>query len=96
MARSHYGPEEKAKLDRLIKEGSTVLQEVEDLQAGLKDTVKAVAEELEIKPSVINKAIKIAHKDEWSKHEEEWEEIESILGITNHLPTKDDNSNGGV
>jgi transposase-like protein len=93
MPRSHYGPEEKAKLDRLIKEGSTVLQEVEDLQAGLKDTVKAVAEELEIKPSVINKAIKIAHKGDWKAHEEEWEEIESILGITNNIPS--DNSTGG-
>ena len=81
-----YGPEEKAKLERLIKEGSNVLREVEDLNEGLKDTVKAVAEELEIKPSVINKAIKIAHKDEWSKHLEEWEEIEGILGITNNLP----------
>lgn len=89
MARSHYGPEERAKLNNLIKEGSTVLQEVEDLQAGLKDTVKAVAEELEIKPSIINKAIKIAHKDNWKAHEEEWEEIEGILGITNNLPADD-------
>ena len=52
-----YGPEEKAKLNNLIREGSTVLQEVEDLQAGLKDTVKAVAEELEIKPSIIKKRL---------------------------------------
>ena len=29
---------------------------------GLKDTVKAVAEELDIKPGLINKAIKIAQK----------------------------------
>jgi|TARA_X000000950_G_scaffold249987_1_gene310286 hypothetical protein len=81
-----YGPEEKAKLERLIKEGSNVLREVEDLNEGLKDTVKAVAEELQIKPSVINKAIKIAHKDDWAKHLEEWEDIEGILGITNNLP----------
>jgi len=86
----HYGPEEKAKLERLIKEGSNVLREVEDLNEGLKDTVKAVAEELQIKPSTINKAIKIAHKGDWSRHSEEWEEIESILGITNNLPS--DNS----
>lgn len=81
-----YGPEEKAKLERLIKEGSNVLREVEDLNEGLKDTVKAVAEELQLKPSVINKAIKIAHKGDWKKHEEEWEEIEGILGITKNLP----------
>ena len=81
-----YGPEEKAKLERLIQEGSNVLREVEDLNEGLKDTVKAVAEDLQIKPSIINKAIKIAHKGDWHRHNEEWDEIESILGITNNLP----------
>ena len=86
MSRS-YGPEEKAKLERLIKEGSTVLQEMEDLREGLKETVKAVAEELEIKPSTINKAIKIAHKDNWAAHQEEWEDIEGILDITKYINT---------
>jgi hypothetical protein len=81
-----YGPEEKSKLERLINEGSTVLREIEDLQEGLKETVKAVAEELQVKPSIINKAIKIAHKDNWKSHEEEWDEIEMILGVTKRLP----------
>jgi transposase-like protein len=58
MSERTYGGEEKAKLERLVNEGVTVLQEIEDLSAGLKDTVKAVAEELDIKPSLINKAIK--------------------------------------
>lgn len=80
-----YGPEEKAKLERLINEGSTVLGELEDLKEGLKETVNAVAEELQIKPSIINKAIKIAHKDSWNSHQEEWEEIEGILGITKNI-----------
>jgi len=84
-----YGPEEKAKLERLITEGSNVLREVEDLQEGLKETVKAVAEELQIKPSIITKAIRIAHKDNWRSHEEEWDEIEMILGVTKRLPEKD-------
>jgi transposase-like protein len=84
MSRS-YGPEEKAKLERLISEGSTVMQEVEDLNEGLKETVKAVAEELQIKPSVINKAIKIAHKGDWQSHNEDWAEIEAILDITKRI-----------
>ena len=54
-----YGVEEKAKLERLVNEGVTVLQEVTDLQEGLKDTVKAVAEELNMKPALINKAISL-------------------------------------
>jgi hypothetical protein len=86
MSTRMYGPEEKAKLERLINEGSNVLREVEDLQEGLKETVKAVAEELQIKPSIINKAIKIAHKDNWKDHEQEWNDVEMILGVTNRLP----------
>ena len=89
MSTRMYGPEEKAKLERLISEGQNILREIEDLQEGLKDTVKAVAEELQVKPSIINKAIKIAHKDNWKNHEDEWNEIEMILGVTNRLP-KDD------
>ena len=85
MSGRSYGAEEKAKLERLINEGSTVLREMEDLSVGLKETVKAVAEELNIKPSVINKAIKIAHKGNWSEHNEDWAEIEAILDITKRI-----------
>jgi hypothetical protein len=85
MSGRNYGPEEKAKLERLINEGSTVLREVEDLSEGLKETVKAVAEELQIKPSVINRAIKIAHKGDWTSHNEDWAEIEAILDITKKI-----------
>lgn len=84
MSRS-YGPEEKAKLEKLILEGSLVLQEIQDLQGGLKDTVKAVAEELEIKTAVINKAIKIAHKGNWQDFNADWEEIEAILDVTKKI-----------
>ena len=56
-----YGTEEKAKLERLIREGVNVQQEVEDLQGGLKETIKAVAEELNVKPSLINKAIRVGN-----------------------------------
>ena len=85
MSGRSYGPEEKKKLEQLISEGSTVLREVEDLQEGLKETVKAVAEELQIKAAVINKAIKIAHKGNWSEHNEDWEEIQAILDITKRI-----------
>ena len=79
MSARTYGPEEQAKLKRIIDEGSNVLQEVEDLNAGLKDTVKAVAEELEVKPALINKAIKIAHKGEWSKYSEAFDSLENLI-----------------
>ena len=48
-----YGQDEKAKLERLVNDGATVLQEINDLQEGLKETVKAVSEELNIKTALI-------------------------------------------
>jgi len=79
MSDRTYGQEEKAKLERLVKEGVTVLQEIEDLQGGLKETVKAVAEELNVKPSIINKAIKVAKNRDWSRLNDEFEDLETII-----------------
>lgn len=79
MSDRTYGQEEKAKLERLVKEAVTVLQEVEDLQAGLKDTVKSVAEELDVKPSLINKAIKVAKNRDWGRVNDEFEDLETIV-----------------
>jgi transposase-like protein len=79
MSNRVYGPDEKAKLERLVKEGVSVLQEVSDLQTSLKDTIKAVAEELNVKPALINKAIKIAMKRDWSKHSDDFDELETII-----------------
>ena len=49
MSSRTYGADEKAKLERLVNEGANVMREVEDLQEGLKETVKAVSQELDIK-----------------------------------------------
>ena len=79
-----YGPEEKAKLERLVREGVTVLQEIEDLQGGLKETVKAVAEELNVKPSLINKAIKVAKNRDWGRVADEYEDLETIVATVGY------------
>ena len=79
MSTRMYGPEEKAKLERLINEGSTVLREIEDLKEGLKETVKAVAEELEIKPALLKKAIAIAQKSKFTDTKADFEELTDIL-----------------
>jgi len=79
MSDRTYGAEEKAKLERLVREGVTVLQEVEDLNEGLKETVKAVAEELDIKPSLINKAIKIAKNRDWDQHADAYDDLETLV-----------------
>jgi transposase-like protein len=79
MSDRTYGPEEKAKLEKLVQEGVTVLQEIEDLKEGLKDAVKATAEELDVKPSLINKAIKIAKNRDWERHYDEFDDLETIV-----------------
>ena len=74
-----FNQEAKTKLTQLINEGMNVLQEVETLNEGLNDTVKAIAEELEIKPSILKKAIKVAHKQRLNETNEENEELNTIL-----------------
>ena len=79
MGSRTYGADEKAKLERLVNEGVTVMQEIEDLKGGLSETVKAVAEELDIKPSLINKAIKIAQKGDWTRVADEFDDLETLV-----------------
>jgi hypothetical protein len=74
-----FNQEAKVKLTQLINEGMSVLQEVETLNEGLNDTVKAIAEELEIKPSILKKAIRVAHKQRLNETNEENEELNTIL-----------------
>lgn len=79
MSDRTYGPEEKSKLERIINEGVVVHTEIDTLKEGLSETVKAIAEELEIKPSLINKAIRIAKNRDWDRHYDEFEDLETIL-----------------
>jgi hypothetical protein len=74
-----FNGDAKIKLTQLVNEGMTVLQEIEDLNAGLNDTVKAVAEELEIKPATLKKALKIAHKARLGETNRDHDELNTIL-----------------
>lgn len=74
-----FNPEEQAKITQIINEGMQVMTEVASLNEGLTDTVKAIAEELDIKPSVLKKAIRVAHKCELQKTQEEQELLETLL-----------------
>jgi hypothetical protein len=74
-----FNGDAKIKLTQLISEGMQVLQEVEDLNAGLNETIKAVAEELEIKPATLKKAVKIAHKAKLGETNRDHDELNTIL-----------------
>ena len=77
--------DEKAKIKKLFAEGIQVLSEVNALTEGLNDTIKSIAEEIDIKPSVLKKAMKIAFKNEFSKEQEAFTEVEEVLEVAGHL-----------
>jgi transposase-like protein len=79
MSSKMFSSEQKAKLTQLVNEGIAVLTEIEDLSGGLNDTVKAVAEELEIKPAILKKAIKIAQKSKLGETNQDHETLTDIL-----------------
>lgn len=79
MAQRMFSSEGKAKLTQLMNEGISVMTEVQTLQEGLNETIKAVAEELEIKPAILKKAIRIAQKSKFTDTNRDHEELTTIL-----------------
>jgi hypothetical protein len=74
-----FNAEEVARLKRLIDEGMQVTYEIDALKEGLRDTVKAIAEEMDLKPATLNKAIKVAHKASLGDERDKFDELETIL-----------------
>lgn len=70
------------KVKNVIDQGIKILQEIDDLRGGLKDTVKAIAEELDIKPALLNKAIKAAYKSNIEETKEIISDVEELLEVT--------------
>jgi hypothetical protein len=71
-------PENVARLKQLIADGVEVLQECEDLKSGLNDTVKSIAEELDVKPAILNKLIRTIHKGSMNDQREDFDELEEL------------------
>lgn len=74
-----FNADEKRKLAAVISDGIGVLNEIETLNGGLNDTIKAVAEEMDIKPSILKKALKVAYKSSLTQTNEEHDTLNTIL-----------------
>jgi hypothetical protein len=74
-----FNGDQKIKLTQIINEGMQVMHEIDTLQGGLTDTIKAIADELEIKPGVLKKAIRLAHKAQFGQEKQDHELLETIL-----------------
>ena len=79
-----YSSEEITKLKQLVTEGVQTTQEIDALKEGLRETVKAVAEELDTKPSVLNKAIRTAYKRDLAATQDDMAQLEDILDAVGH------------
>lgn len=84
MPQRMFSPEEKAKIKKLFAEGIQVMSEVAALNEGLNDTIKGLAEELDMKPTTLKKALKIAYKNEFEKEQNNFTEVEEVLEVAGH------------
>lgn len=74
-------PEGTTRLKQLVKDGVQILTECEDLKQGLSETVKAVAEEFEIKPAIINRLIKDVQKNKMNDRRDDHDILEELYKI---------------
>ena len=81
---SNFHGVDKTKIQHLINSGIDVMREVATLKEGLKDTVTAVAEELDIKPAVLSKAIRMAYKAS-AKNQNVIEDAQEELDVMEQL-----------
>lgn len=77
--KASWGGDSIIRLKELMNQGCQVLEEIEALKEGLNETIKAVAEELDVKPSQLNRALKIVHRQSYAEEEEKFNEIDDIL-----------------
>ena len=75
---------DKARLQSLINEGVQAMVDIAAMKDSLKETIENIAEELDIKKTVLNKAITIAfknsqNKDKLTESREELDEVEQVL-----------------
>lgn len=73
--------EQKGKLKQIVNEGTAIMQEIEDLNEGLSETIKAIAEEMEIKPAILKKAIRTAQKGTYQNQADDFDTLDTILDV---------------
>lgn len=82
---ANFGPADRARIQNLINSGIDTMREIATLREGLKDTVAAVAEELDMEKKVLNKAIRLAYKKSQQNQnviedaQEELDAVEQLL-----------------
>lgn len=83
MTLDSLSTDETTKIKQTITAGEQVLEEITELKESMGEYVKSLAEELDIKPASINKAIRLAYKqrqeDAIQKAQNEMSDVEILL-----------------
>lgn len=82
MAFEQISQNDKVRLNQFLDSGMKVKQEIADLTEGLKDTAKTLAEEFNVKPGVLMKALNAAWKSNIDEQKESIDQVEAILDAT--------------
>ncbi len=79
MSLNHLSPSEIVKLRQLLEEGVKVKQEIQILNEGLSETVKDIGKEMDIKPALLNRAIRVIMKSSIGDERKDLDTVEEIL-----------------
>lgn len=79
MSLENISSNDKARLRETIDSGVGILQEIETLKGGLSDTLKALAEEMDIKPVILSRAVRAAFKSNIAEQKEQFDTVEFLL-----------------
>jgi hypothetical protein len=71
--------EEKAMLVHVIEQGVNTLQEIAEMRESLKEDVAALADNLDVKAAIVNKAIRVAYKRNMSEMKTSLSDVEDLL-----------------
>ncbi len=72
---------DQTKLRNIVDNGIKTQMQIDDLRVGLRETIKAVSDELQIKPKSLRAAIRTKMKNSMEEQKETVDEVEEILHI---------------
>lgn len=75
---------ETVRLKEFFDKGSKMLLEVDDIKGSLADLAKAIAEELEVKPTELKKALRVHHKASLEAEKDAMNTVEELLAAAGH------------
>jgi len=82
-------PDESKRIKEVIESGEQVLAEIDSLKEDMKEYVSSLSEELNVKPAVVNKAIRIAYKSRqenaFDQAQQEMSDVEILLAAANKI-----------